>query len=56
MNNNTITLSTKAEVTEDGKGKLSKIITYKNGSRVEIPINRDGSIKWFDDKSLIRNE
>ncbi len=35
-------------------GKISKVIEYKTGTRVEIPINCDGFIKWFDDNKLIK--
>lgn len=31
-------------------GKLSKVIEYGTGARVEIPINRDGSVRWYVDK------
>lgn len=31
-------------------GKLSQVLEYENGQRVEIPINKDGSIKWLPDK------
>lgn len=37
-------------------GKLSKVIEYSTGGRVEIPINRDGSIRWFDDSQLLKQE
>lgn len=37
-------------------GKLSNIIEYASGTKVEIPINSDGSVKWFDDDILINNE
>ena len=50
------TLSMKAEKTANGTGKLSKVITYESGNRVEIPINPDGSVKWFDDTLLIKNK
>ena len=36
--------------------KLSKVIEYKTGAKVEIPINKDGSVKWFDDSQLIKKE
>ena len=52
--NVTFTMSTKAEITNGEKVKLSKVITYGKGNHVEIPINHDGSIKWFDDSKLIR--
>ena len=31
-------------------GKLSKVIQYGTGTRVEIPINKDGSVRWYKDK------
>lgn len=31
-------------------GKLSKVLEYESGTKVEIPINKDGSIKWLEDK------
>lgn len=45
---------TKVELTEDGKNKLSRVICFGNGNRVEIPINKDGSVRWFDDSKLMR--
>lgn len=45
---------TKVEPTADGKNKLSKMIHFGNGNSVEIPINKDGSVRWFDDSKLIR--
>lgn len=31
-------------------GKLSQILEFDSGERVEIPINKDGSVKWLEDK------
>lgn len=31
-------------------GKLSQVLEYDSGKRVEIPINKDGSIRWLPDK------
>ena len=45
---------TRAELTEDGKGRLSKVIRFDYGKKVEIPINKDGSVCWIDDSKLIR--
>lgn len=42
-------ITTKCNIT-----KLSKIIEYASGARVEIPIHPDGSIRWFDDSQLIK--
>ena len=36
--------------TKASNGKLSKVIEYGNGTRVEIPINKDGTVKWLPDK------
>ena len=41
-------------LTKCDNGKLSKVIEYGSGTRVEIPINRDGSIKWFDDSKHLK--
>lgn len=32
-------------------GKLSKVLEFDSGQRVEIPINKDGSIRWLKDKT-----
>ena len=42
--------STKAD-----NGKITKVIEYGTGERVEIPINKDGMIRWFDDSRLLKN-
>ena len=31
-------------------GKLSEVLEYSTGKRVEIPINSDGSVKWYEDR------
>lgn len=46
------TVTTKAERTKEGKGKLSKVIEWEDGSRTEIPIHTNGSVRWFDDEKL----
>ena len=40
--------------TRADRGKLSKVIEYPRGTRVEIPINKDGSVRFFDDSKLIK--
>lgn len=52
--NSLIIISTKSELTSGGKSRMSKIINFGNGNKVEIPINKDGSVKWFDDSKLIK--
>ena len=52
-----VKISTLAEKTKEGKGKLFKIINYGNGNKkVRIPINRDGTVKWFNDEKLRKKE
>lgn len=46
----------RAEQTEEGKIKLAKVVEYEGGSRVMVPIRRDGSVKWLDDSKLIKPE
>lgn len=41
--------------TKADNGQLSKVIEYKSGVRVEIPIYRDGSVRWFDDNKLLKS-
>ena len=40
--------------TKADNGKLSKVLEYESGARVEIPINKDGSVKFFDDSKLLK--
>ena len=47
-------MQTVKRFTKANKGKLSKVIEYGTGARVEIPINKDGSVKFFDDNKLIK--
>lgn len=35
-------------------GVCYSVVEYTSGTRVEIPINSDGSVRWFDDTKLIR--
>ena len=36
--------------TKSEGGRLSKVVEYGTGARVEVPINPDGSIRWYEDK------
>lgn len=42
--------------TKADNGKLAKVIEFESGEKVELPINKDGSIKWFNDSQLIKKE
>ena len=30
--------------------KLSQVLEFKDGQRIEVPLNMDGSIRWYKDK------
>lgn len=45
-------MQTVKTITKADEGKLSKVIEYESGARVEIPINKDGTVRWFDDNKL----
>ena len=30
-------------------GKVSYVLEYEDGHKVQVPINSDGSIKWHED-------
>ena len=49
MMNNDFTVSTLCN-----NGNLYKVIKYASGNRVKLPINADGSIKWYDDSKLLK--
>lgn len=46
------TLSTRV----DEDGRLYRVAEYDSHVRVEIPINPDGTVKWFDDSKLLRDK
>lgn len=31
-------------------GKRTYVIKYETGKRVEVPINNDGSVRWYEDR------
>lgn len=35
-------------------GKVSQVLEYDSKIRVEIPLNNDGSVQWFDDSQLLK--
>lgn len=41
-------------LTKVDDGKFAKVIEFISGSRVEIPVNKDGSVRWFDDSKLLK--
>lgn len=49
-------MQTVKRFTKADNGKLSKVIEYESGARVEIPINKDGSVKFFDDSKLLKKD
>ena len=47
-------ISLNAASSLQGSVKYQWQIEYESGKRVEIPINKDGSVKWFDDSKLLK--
>ena len=37
-------------------GKVSQVIEFDSGSKVELPLTQSGEVKWFDDTKLIRKD
>lgn len=35
-------------------GKVTQVITYESGVKIEIPLDKNGEPKWFDDNKLKR--
>ena len=35
-------------------GKVTQIIEFDSGSKIELPLDKDGNLKWFDDTKLIK--
>ena len=38
------------------RGKLSQVLEWENGARVEVPLEKDGSVKFFDDSKLLKKK
>lgn len=36
-------------------GRLTQLIEYGTGASVEIPLNSDGSVRWYEDKPRQNN-
>lgn len=30
--------------------KLSQVLEFKDGQRIEVPLNKNGNIRWYKDK------
>lgn len=35
-------------------GKVSQVIEFESGSKIELPLDKNGEIKWFDDSKLLK--
>ena len=36
------------------EGKVTQVIEFDSGSKIEIPLTQSGEVKWFDDTKLIK--
>lgn len=37
-------------------GKVTQVIEYESGTKVEIPLTRTGQVRWFDDSKLLKKK
>ena len=35
-------------------GRVTQVIKFDDGSEIELPLDKDGNLKWFDDTKLIK--
>ena len=36
-------------------GRVTQVIKFDDGSKMELPLDKNGNLKWFDDE-LLRKE
>lgn len=36
-------------------GRVAQVIKFNDGSKIELPLDNQGNLKWFDDE-LLRKE
>ena len=53
---NTDTKKNYRTLTKCEDGKTYKVVEYDSNTKVELPINQDGSIRWFDDSKLLKKD
>lgn len=37
-------------------GRVTQVVEFDSGSKIELPLDKDGNLKWFDDTKLLRKE
>jgi hypothetical protein len=35
-------------------GRVTQVIKFDDGSKMELPLDKNGNLKWFDDSKLIK--
>ena len=35
-------------------GRVTQVIEFDDGSKMELPLDNNGNLKWFDDSKLIK--
>ena len=43
------------QIIKADRGRVSQVLEYENGARVEVPLEKDGSVKFFDDSKLLKS-
>ena len=50
QNKEAVQMNTVKSFIKADNGKVSQVVEYGTGASIEIPINSDGSVKWYKDK------
>lgn len=37
-------------------GRVTQVIEFDDGSKMELPLDNQGKLKWFDDSKLIKKQ
>lgn len=37
-------------------GKVAQVIEFEDGSKMELPLDKNGNLKWFDDELLRKDK
>lgn len=35
-------------------GRVTQVIKFNDGSKMELPLDKNGNLKWFDDSKFVK--
>ena len=44
------------KISKADNGKVTQVLEFDDGERIELPLDKDGNLKWFDDTKLIKKK